>query len=184
MKKLIIVTLAILLSSFSAAAQKSNAELSSQIKNNKIKLTYDAGSGSSKLMAIAENFPDSEAKAAKVMAMNFAAGFFYAGDKLERTPNEIQLTFWVKSKKPQFAEKHSLTIYSGGEILEIGEARYVARVRDNMEYLNFNIDRDVLMRACKYSDVQFKLGDANFAFTKDQLRMLADLLILSDPINN
>lgn len=184
MKKLIIVTLTILLSSLAAFAQKSNTALSSQIKNNKIKLTYDAGTGSSKLMAIAENFPDSEAKAAKVMAMNFAVGFFYPGDKLQQMPQQIMLTFWIMSKKPQFAEKHSLTIYSGGEIFEIGDARYAGKPQQNMEYLNFVISRDVLVKAVSFSDVQFKLGDSNFGFTRDQLRMLADLLILSDPMNN
>lgn len=181
MKKLFFV-LAILLSSFAVVAQKSNAELSAQIKNSRIKLTNDGGS--SKLMAVSENFPDAEAKAAKVLAINFAAGFFYAGDRLERTPNEIQLTFWVMSNKPQFAESQSLTINAGGESFDIGDARYVARARDGMEYLNFNISRDVLAKACSFSDVRLKLGDANFAFTKDQLLMLADLLILSDPKSN
>lgn len=184
MKTLTIISLTILLSSHFASAQKPNAVLSSQIKNSKIKLTYDAGSGSSKLMAIAENFPDSEAKAAKVMAMNFAAGFFYPGDKLQQMPQQIMLTFWIMSKKPQFSEKHSLTIYSGGEIFEIGDARYSGKPQQNMEYLNFVISRDVLAKACSFSDVQFKLGDSNFAFTKDHLRMLADLLILSDPMEN
>ena len=182
MKKLIIIALTILLTSLAANAQKSNADLNSQIKNHKIKLTFEGGS--SKLMAIAENFPDSEAKAAKVMAMNFAAGFFYPGDKLQQMPQQIMLTFWVMSKKPQFAEKHSLTIYSGGEAFEIGDSRYSGKPQQNMEYLNFVISRDVLMKAVSFSDVQFKLGDSNFAFTKDQLRMLADLLILSDPMSN
>ena len=182
MKKLIIISLTILLSSLAAAAQKSNADLSSQIKNSKIKLTFDGGS--SKLMAVSENFPDSEAKAAKIVAMNFAAGFFYSGDKLEHTPKQIMLTFWVMSKEPQFAEKHSLTIYSGGEIFEIGDARYSGKPQQNMEYLNFVISRDVLAKACSFSDVQLKLGDSSFAFTKDHLRMLADLLILSDPSSN
>ena len=135
-------------------------------------------------MAVAENFPDSEVKAAKVLAMNFAVGFFYPGDKLERMPKQIMFTFWVMSKKPQFADKHSLTLFAGGETFEIGDTRYSGKPQQNMEYLNFLISREVLVKVCSFSDVRIKLGDADFTFTKDQLRMLADLLILSDPTND
>ena len=141
-----------------------------------MKLTFDAGSGSSKLMGVAENFSDSEAKAAKVMAMNFAIGFFYPGQTLERAPEQVQLTFWVMSKKPVFAERHSLTIYAGGEEIIIGDARYSPRARENMEYLNFNVSRDALIKIASNSNVQFKLGEANFTFTRSHLRMFADLI--------
>ena len=65
----------------------------------------------SKVMAVAENFPDAEASRANVRAMNFAIGFFYLGQTLERAPDPILLTFWVLSKKPQFGENHSMTLF-------------------------------------------------------------------------
>jgi len=180
MKKYILIAAALFLSSAVVNAQKSNQDLSSQLKGSKIKLTYDAGSGSSKLMGVAENFSDSEAKNAKLVAMNFAVGFFYPGQSLEHAPEQIMLTFWAMSKKPQFAENHSLTIFAGGDEFEIGDARYAARAREDMEYLNFLINRDVLTRIASNSNVQFKLGDANFTFTRDQMRMFADLLVAAD----
>ena len=162
-------------------AQKSNQALGSELKNSKIKLTYDAGSGTSKLMGVAENFSDSEAKNAKVTAMNFAVGFFYPGQILERAPEQVLLTFWVMSKKPQFAENHSMTILAYGETIEIGDCRYSAKPREDMEYLNFNIDRGTLARIASHANVRFKLGNASFTFSRDQLRMLADLVKASDP---
>ena len=182
MKKLSILFLLVLMSSLSANAQKTNEKLTSQIRSNKIKLTFDGGT--TKLMAVAENFPDSEVKAAKVMAMNFAVGFFYPGQTFERMPSEMLLTFWVMSKKPVFAERHSLTFFVDGDEVIVEDARYSARARENMEYLNFNISRDVLVKIASTSNVHFKLGDATFKFTSDQMRMLADFLLLSDPMNN
>jgi hypothetical protein len=181
MKKHLLVIVALFLSSMAIQAQKSNQALGSELKNSKIKLTYDAGSGTSKLMGVAENFSDSEAKNAKVTAMNFAVGFFYPGQILERAPEQVLLTFWVMSKTPQFAEKHSLTILAGGEEFDIGDARYAAKAREDMEYLNFLINRDVLTKIASNSNVRFKLGNASFTFSRDQLRMLADLVKASDP---
>ena len=182
MKKLSILVLALFLFTLAAEAQKANDKLASQIRNSKIKLTSDGGS--SKLMAVAENFTDAEAKAAKVMAMNFAIGFFYPGQTLERMPNDLLLTFWVMSKKPAFAERHSLTFYVDGDEIMAGDARYSSRARENMEYLNFQVSRDVLVKIASTSNVHFRLGDATFKFSNDQMRMIADLLELSDPLNN
>jgi len=181
MKKYFVIALAIAAFSAAAVGQKSNADIASRNRNGKIKLTFE--NGSSKIMAVGENFADEEAKAAKIMAMNFATGFFFPGQTLERAPDQILLTFWVMSKKPRFAESHSLTFYAGGDEIAIGDGRYSGKARENMEYLNFSISRDVLVKVVSHSNVQFKLGDANFSFTRDQMRMLADLLELSDPMN-
>jgi hypothetical protein len=88
------------------------------------------------------------------------------------------------SKKPVFAEQHSLTLYADGAELQVGEARYSARARDNTEYLNFNVSRDVLAKVASSSNVRFKLGDSNFKFTGDQVRIFADLVRISDPFND
>lgn len=182
MKKLFPLFFALLVFSFTADAQKTNEQLTSKIRDNKIQLTFDGGT--TKLMAVAENFSEAEAKRAKVLAMNFAVGFFYPGQTLERMPNEMLLTFWVMSKKPVFAERHSLTFYVEGEEQIIDNARYSARARENMEYLNFNVSRDMLVKIASASNVHFKLGDSTFKFTNDHMRLLADLLMLSDPLNN
>ena len=182
MRKLSIIFVALLLFFSATFAQKTNDQIASQTRNSKIKLSFDGGT--TKLMAVSENFPDSEAKAAKVLAMNFAIGFFYTGRTLDRMPNEMLLTFWVMSKKPVFAERHSLTFFVNGDEIVLGDGRYSARARENMEYLNFNVSRDVLVKIASASNVYFKIGDSTFKFTNDQMRMLADLLILSDPISN
>lgn len=50
-----------------------------------------------------------------------------------------------------------------------------------MEYLNFYLSREVLAKIASNSNVRFKLGNAEFKFTNDQLHMMANLMILSDP---
>jgi hypothetical protein len=182
MKKYLFFVIILALSS-TAFAQKPNDKLSSQLRKTDLKLTFDAGSGSSKLMGVSENFADSETKHAKLMAMNFAVGFFYPGQTLERAPGQVMLTFWAMSKKPVFAENHSLTLFVAGDEIIVGDARYAARARENMEYLNFNIDRDLLIKIAENSNVQFRLGNSNFSFTQSQMRLFADLALASDPMN-
>ena len=52
-----------------------------------------------------------------------------------------------------------------------------------MEYLNFNLTREMLTKIAANSNVRFRLGTAEFKFTNDQLRMIANLMLLSDPAN-
>lgn len=167
-----------------AAQSQDNSAVSQQIKmlraDGGISLSYDAGSNVSKLMAVSENFDDSDARRAGLQAMNFAAGFLYAGQAIKKSPDTMIVTFWVLTKKPRFAQRHDLTIYAGGEVLNIGESRYSARARENIEYLNFNISREALSKVAKQTNVRFTLGEAEFVFTKGQLRMLANLLLLCD----
>jgi hypothetical protein len=144
-------------------------------------LTYDSGSNMSKIMVVAENFPDNQADAAGVRAMNFAAGFFYPGQEITKAPEQIMLTFWIMSGKPRFAEYHRWTVYAGQETVDLGEARYAAKPRTDMEYLNFNIGRGDLAKIAAGSNVRFKLGEYDFSFSRDQLKALADLLVISDP---
>jgi len=167
------------------AQTRSNADIGRQMKalgaDKNITLTFDAASNMTKLMAVAENFSDADASRANARAMNFATGFFYPGQILERSPDPILLTFWVLSKKPQFGGNHSMTLLLADETIEIGDSRYVARARDGMEYLNFNLSREILTKIAANSTVRFRLGNAEFKFTNGQLRMLANLMMLSDP---
>ena len=185
MKTFVYLAVAILFASASAnAQQKPNDKIAGQLKalgaESTITLSHDHTSNMSKLMAVSGNFSDSEAKAADVRAMNFAAGFLYAGASLEKSPDPILLTFWVLAKQNRFGNGHALVVQVDGQTLDLGDSRYVARPRDNMEYLNFNLSRDVLERISSGSNVRFTLGGAGFTFSRDQLKMLANLLLLSD----
>jgi len=173
---------------FTNAQSKPNDAIARQLKSlgaeSTITLSHDAGSNMSKLMAVSENFSDADAKAADVRAMNFAAGFFFAGSSLDKAPDPILLTFWVLSKQNRFGNGHALAVELDGETLYLGDSRYAAHPRDGMEYLNFNLSREMLARIASHSSVKFTLGGASFTFTKQQLQMLSNLLALSDPANN
>ena len=182
--KNVISILAVILIAFSiASAQKTNDAISQQIKSLKadktITLDYDSASNTTKIFVRADNFSDAEAKRAGIQAMNFGMAHIYVGKSLETTVDTFDLAFWVLTKKPRFAEANSWVML-GGETLDLGSARYGAKPREDMEYLNFLIDRDALTRIASNSNVQFKLGDANFTFTRDQMRMFADLLVAAD----
>lgn len=185
MKNILTLILCFLTLFFTASAQdKSNETISRQISalkaDKNITLEYNQAGNSTKLLAIAENFSNRDADRSGLMAMNFAAGFFYAGNALQKSPDRILITFWVMSRKPRFAETHDLRILAGQNTLEIGSGRYSARARENMEYLNFEISRDDLAAIARESSVRMVLGLNEFTFTRGQLKTFADLLILSD----
>jgi hypothetical protein len=185
MKKLFLVAVFVLTIVSAALSQsKPNDAISHQISDLKAEKTFtlstDSGGNSSKLMAIAENFAGREAGDAGLMAMNFATGFFYAGNALEKSPDRFMLTFWAMSKKPRFAEDHEFSVFAGQEVIVIGNGRYSAKARENMEYLNYEISRDDLAKIAAGSNVRFSLGGHDFTFTRQHMKIFADLLILSD----
>ncbi|MEP7211767.1 MAG: hypothetical protein ABI791_01745 [Acidobacteriota bacterium] len=185
MKKLFFVAVFVLsLVSAVLSQGKPNDAISRQISELKSEktftLTADPGGNSSKLMAVAENFSDREAGDAGLMAMNFATGFFYAGTALDKSPERVMLTFWAMSKKPRFAENHEFSVFAGQEVIVIGNGRYSAKARENMEYLNYEISREELAKIAAGSNVRFSLGGHNFTFTRQHLKIIADLLLLSD----
>ena len=168
-----------------ASAQTlSNDTLKERIWNAKsdksITLTYDPAAKTSKLIGVSENFAKSEASRAGILAMNFAIGFFYPGDALEKAPETFHLAFWVMSRKPRFTENHSMTAALREEMLVIGSARYASKPREQMEYLNFDISRENLAKVAAESNVRFKLGDEEFTFTKSQMKLLADVLTITE----
>ena len=185
MKMIIPALLSILIIASSAFSQaKSNDSVARQISVLKaektITIEYDQSGNTSKLLAVAENFSNYEAKRSGLIAMNFAAGIIYAGNALQKSPERILVTFWVISKKPRFAESHDLRIFVGQEVLVIGNGRYSARARENMEYLNFEISREHLAAIAIESNVRFVLGDNEFTFTREHLKTFADILMISD----
>jgi hypothetical protein len=162
---------------------KSAGAIRQQIKSahadKALTLSFDPAT-TSKLMGVSENFSDGEAGSAGVRAMNFAVGFFFAGQELTKSPDQIMLTFWVLTKKPRFAENHHLTVFLPAEILDLGDARYAAKARTGMEYLNFDISRENLAKIARESSARIHLGDHDFTFSRAQLKLLADLLLVSD----
>jgi hypothetical protein len=176
----------VLLASLALSAQsKSNDAMAKQIKALKAEksftLTYDTGSGMSKVMGSSESFTDAEAKKAGIQAMSFGTAFFYQGQALGAAADPIALTFWVMTKKPQFAANHKWTAIAGSETLDLGDAQYAAKPANNMEYLNFRVSRENLKKLAGQANVKFKLGTAEFQFSASQQKLLADLLKLSDP---
>ena len=149
-----------------------------------ITLTHDAAGQTTKLMAVSDNFSKDEASRAGILAMNFAVGFFYPGDSMVRSPESFQLTFWVMSKKPRFSANHSMTAVMPDEMLVIGSARYVAKPREQMEYLNFEVSRENLAKIAGQSEVRFMLGDEEFTFTHSQMKLLADVLAVTEALKS
>lgn len=167
----------------SFAQSKPNESISKQIKTLRAEktftLSYDQNSNVSKLMAVTDNFDG--AGRIGVQAMNFAIGFMYSGQALTKAPDNIMLTFWVLTRKPRFAANHSLFVNGGNGNMDLGAARYAAKPRENMEYLNFEISREDLAKIAGESNAQFQLGEAGLTFTRSQLKAISDMLILSDP---
>ena len=169
--------------SVTANAQISNETIQTRIKSLKaeknISLTFDAAGGTSKLMAVSENFSKDDAGRSGILAMNFAIGHIYGGDAITHVPESFMLTFWVLTKKPRFGSNHAMTVALRDEMLVIGSARYVAKPRQEMEYLNFDISREKLAKIAGESDVRFMLGDQEFTFTAGQLKLFADVLTIT-----
>ena len=156
-----------------------NGRIKSLGSSKTIELIYDKNSNVTKLMAVTENFSDSEAQKIGIQAMNFAIGFMYPGQELLRPPENVLLSFWVLTKKPRFGNAHGLTFNNG---LDLGQARYIAKPRIEMEYLNFEISRADLEKVVHQPGTGFKLGDAEFSLTRGQQKAIADFLKVSDPV--
>lgn len=186
MFKLTISSVTILLLALSAFSQdKSNDIISRQIRalgvEKPITVTFDPSGNSSKLMAVTENFSYDETDRAGIRAMNMALGFFYPGSALAASPERLLFTFWCKTRKPRFADNHKLTIeLPGGRIIDIGDARYSPRPRDEMEYLNFEITRSDLASLAAASGAIFHLGNYTFALTPQQQKVLRALTRIAD----
>ena len=185
MKRAIVTAAVLILSASSISAQEiSNDVIRERIRvaqaAKNITLTYDASAKTSKIMAVSDNFAKDEASRAGILAMNFAIGFFYAGDSLAKSPDSFLLTFWVMSKKPRFGENHAMTAALRDEMLVIGSARYTPKPSQQMEYLNFEISRENLAKIAAESKVRFHLGDEVFTFTDSQMRLLGDVLSVTE----
>ena len=165
------------------AQEKTNEDITRQIRQlgvDKITLTFDQPSNMSKVMAVSENFSNREADAAGVQAINFAMAFFYPGTSLKRSPETIHFAFWVLTKKPRFAEDHHLTVELDGRTLDLGDARYAAKPRQNLEYLNFELKRTDLAAIGAANSATFRIGQRAFLLTRDQQSVIRGFVSVTD----
>ena len=188
MKRTLVIAVALLSFALTISAQGFSKDIIQNRINSlhaqkSISITFDADAKTTRIMAVSENFSKDDAGRSGIMAMNFAIGFFYAGDALAKSPDSYLLTFWVLSKKPRFGVNHAMTVALRDEILVIGSARYAAKPREQMEYLNFEISRENLTKIAGQTDVRFQLGDESFTFTRSQMKLLADLVLITEVWN-
>jgi len=182
--KMFTALLMIVIASAAAFGQKSAEAIKEQLRDLKadsaVTVTYDAASDATKVMAIGPNAADADAKAANIQAMNFGMAFTFSGKVLAPSPEVINLTFWVMSKKPRFGGVATKWIAAiNGHSLDLGEARYAAKPNDNMEYLNFKIQRSDLGKLVTGKSVNYTLGTAKFTFTPDQMKVLNAMYAVS-----
>lgn len=188
MKRTLVLAIALLSFTVATSAQGFSKDviqnrINSLHAQKSISVTFDADAKTTKIMAVSENVSRDEASRSGIMAMNFAIGFFYAGDTLAKSPDSYQLSFWVLSKKPRFGANHAMTVALRDEILVVGSARYAAKPREQMEYLNFEISRENLTKIAGQTDVRFQLGDESFTFTRSQMKLFADLVLITEVWN-
>ena len=165
----------LLLSAAAFSQEKSNDQINRQVHTlgvDHLNVSFEASSNMSKLMAVAENFSNHDADSAGVEAMNFALGFFYAGQSLKSSPESLHFSFWVLTKKPRFAESHHLTVDVDGKLLDLGDARYAAKPERNLEYLNFEIARTDLASIGSAAKVTFHIGTHAFSAAASQLKLI------------
>jgi hypothetical protein len=185
MKNTIRLSLTVLLLTVAASAQKTNDAVRQRIRSLKadktITLSYDKATDTSKIMVAADNFDGKEAAKAGIQAMNFGMATFYNGQAISTPPETFNFTFWVLTKKPVFGGDHSwVTSLAGGDTVNLGEARYVSKRGDNMEYLNFKISRADLAKIAASAEPKFKLGAFDFTFTPAHLTIFKNLLAVTD----
>lgn len=182
MRTFLVTFLTVILAS-TITAQKTSDAIKSQIKTlhaeKQLYLTFDGRS--SKIMGIADNFDGSESKAAGLQAMNFGMAFFFNGTTLTESPATINLSFWAMAKKPRFSGGSHWIATIGGDTLDLGDSRYGPKPSENMEYLNFVLNREDLAKiAASPTPVKFKLGTYDFTFTASQMTLLKNIIAVSE----
>ena len=167
---------AILLFAYSSFSQeRTNDEINRQIRSSgvdHINVSFDPSSNMTKLMAVGENFSNRDADSAGVQAINFALGFFYAGQSLKNSPDSVHFSFWVLTKKPRFAEDHHLTVDLDARTLDLGDARYAAKPERNLEYLNFEFSLADLAAFGPANKAIFHVGNHVFTVTSSQMNTI------------
>jgi len=168
----------IFLVAFAAAQTNSNAEMNSRIKalNAGKFITLDFNGNTTTIRAVSDNFSDTEAKHSGILAMNFALGLYYPGDKLLKTPDKLLLSFWVLTKNPRFGEHNALSFRNNGAVTDLGDSRYSYKDRLDVEYLNFELRPDQLAALMSSDGGKITLGSETFTLTSSQKKIFQDIL--------
>lgn len=164
---------------------KSNDIIAKQIKaanaEKTITLQYDSAGNSSKVMFFSEDFGKNQYENLGLKSLTFGMAFFYPGKSLSALPQTVNLTFWVQTKKPKFADAHNVTLTNGAETFDLGAARYFSKPNENMEYLNLVIPYETLKKLNSGTNQTVKIGNSEFKFTPAQLKSVAHYIKISDP---
>jgi hypothetical protein len=182
-RTLLLVIIALLIVSSAAAQGRSEDDLKQEMRDLRVdqfSIAYNQEANESKIMAVAKNFDQKEASKAGAQAVNFAASFNFAGRSLAAAPETFNFAFWVLTKKPRFAEEHHWTATADGKSFDLGDARYVSKPDENIEYLNFVLTREDLKKISS-PGAKFTVGGYQFTVTPAQTKMLSDLYALSTP---
>lgn len=166
---------------------KTNQTINAQIKTlnaeKYLQLDYNKAADVTKILGFGKDFGSDQDKKNNLSSLTFGITFNYAGERLTIVPEAFILTFWAKSGgKPQFAQAHNLRVFSSGETVDLGDARYATKASEKgMEYLNFLVSRENLKKiAAGGSNVKITLGDAEFSFTSEQLKLFRAILAVSE----
>jgi hypothetical protein len=175
MKYLLSVATILTLAAAVSGQSKPNSEIDKKLRGSGSNATvnFDVNSKVTTIKGVAENFSDADTKRSGARAMNFAVGAIYAGDKIDRSVEQLTLSFWIMSGgKSRFTEDHSLAAVST-ERTDLGTGRHTFR-RDGMEYLNFNLTREQIGKLAEAS--AWMIGGKQFSPTSAQKKLLRDLL--------
>lgn len=187
-KSLVVILTTLFISTFAFAQTKSIEAISAQIKSlnaeKSILLEYDKSSNYSKLMLLSDGFGKEQDKKNGLSSFTFGMMYGFNGRELTFAPDVFILTFWAKGKNTHFAESHFWKAVVDGETVELGEARYAKKNGDDREFLNFVVSRQNLETISKGKEVSFTIGKAEFKVSSNQLQMFANLLKVSNPMQN
>ncbi len=177
----------ILLSAAAAVSQtKNDAAMAQRLKDLKADkeflLVYDEAGNTSKIYGFSADFGREQNRRNQVESFRFGLAFLFAGQTLKAVPEEYLLTFQAATKRAKFADAHRLIFTVDDTPLDLGEGRY-ANKNEGIEYLNFKLSREQLSKLARGKNVSLKIGNADYSLSAENLKMLADLLALSEPAN-
>ena len=182
MKKLFSAFLPLFVFAVPLLAQKPADAILKQIKSLKAEktITVTPAGSSMKIMGTADTFDQKDSSRAGIQAMNFGMAVFYEGKALTLTPQTIEMTFWVLTKKPRFTADHEGVLIAGKENISLGYAGWSEKPASNMEYLNFKVPREALIKVVNASPSRIRLASAELTFTDSQITLLRNFLAVTD----
>lgn len=176
----IILTLTVI--SFSQA--KSGETIIGQLKalraDKTFEVIYDKSADNSKIIGFSDDFSKTENRRNDVRSFRFGLALNFQGNVITTAPDVFLLTFQAGTKKDKFRNSRGLKLKIDDEVLDLGEARY-GNKNEGVEYLNFVLNRKQSAKIAAGRNVRVNIGDAEFNLRPEQIKMFANLLLVSDP---